>query len=229
MQGDKVLEMHGLKKHQYRFWVNGVDIPNTDIDLDKEMRAQYSSKNIIFMASQLKKEKGVHQMIKAMPAIIDKNKDALLIIAGTGEQLYSLQKMAERLGVLGHVEFLGAVDYNKLSAYFKLADIFVSLYTYSNIGNPTLEAMAWGKCIVTLNHFDTNKFITENKTGRLLDDQQLDSLPDVIVDLLSDPEKRKTLGNNAREFAMRNFWTWETRVDEEIKEIERLISESRKN
>lgn len=223
-QGDKVLEMHGVKKSGYKFWVNGVESLNPNIQIEEELRQKYLNKRVILMASQLTWDKGVHQMIKAMPKVIEKNRNVVLIIAGKGKQENELKEMVKHLELLEYVEFLGAIDYDKLKVYYKLADIFVSLYIYSNIGNPVLEAMAWGKCVVTLDHFDTNKFIINEKTGILLEDNQIGELPAVINELLFDTKRRMILGTNAREFACKNLWTWEERVAAEVREIERLIA-----
>ena len=49
------------------------------------------------------------------------------------------------------------------------------------MGNPLLEAMMAGKCIVTLNNGDTSQFIKNNENGILLEYDQLSKLPEVII------------------------------------------------
>ena len=71
-----------------------------------------------------------------------------------------------------------------------------------------------------------SKFIQNGKTGIVLSLNQLKYLSDVIVDLLKNEEKRELFGKNAKEFADKNLWNWEERIDIEIREVKKLLKPS---
>lgn len=109
------------------------------------------------------------------------------------------------------------------SALICTLPMYLSLYDISNVGNPLLEAMLIGKAIVTLNVGDTKNLISHEKTGLLLSLEEIDKLPQKVIDLLRNPSKTSKLGENAREFALQHFWTWEERIKREIIEVEKLL------
>jgi glycosyltransferase involved in cell wall biosynthesis len=82
--------------------------------------------------------------------------------------------------------------------------------------------MMAGKCIVTLNNGDTRRFIRDKEDGILVEYDELPKLPEAIKGLLADEEQRQRLGANARKFAEEHFWSWEERMDTEVKEVTKL-------
>ena len=96
------------------------------------------------------------------------------------------------------------------------------MYDISNVGNPLLEAMVCGKCIITFDVGDTHRLIRNGENGILLILDQLKQLPSIIVELLKNDKKRDLLSKNALEFADKNFWTWDERIEKEIEGITEL-------
>jgi glycosyltransferase involved in cell wall biosynthesis len=107
--------------------------------------------------------------------------------------------------------------------YYAAADVFVSLYDVSNVGNPLLEAMVAGKCCVALDVGGTSKIVKHGVTGILIAKEQLDSLDQVLVSLLENQPLRERLGANAREWAWQHLKTWDERLDQELREVEKLL------
>jgi len=229
-QGDRVLKKLNVNMDKVKFWVNGVDKaifdPNFNKDKFKEKLGIKKNEKILLAVSRLAKWKRVDRIIKAIPRVVKKYPEIKLLIIGGGEERKNLEKLAKELKVKDYIEFLGPLPHQDLKNYYNLADIFISMYDISNVGNPLLEAMSCGKCIITLDVGDTNKFIQNGKTGIVLSLNQLKYLSDVIVDLLKNEEKRELLGKNAKEFADENLWNWEERIDIEIREVKKLLKPS---
>jgi len=76
--------------------------------------------------------------------------------------------------------------------------------------------------VVALNSGDTGKIFKNEENGVLLDYSQLKSLPDVLLRLLEEDECSVELGRKAKEFALKNFWTWDERANEEIELVDKL-------
>jgi glycosyltransferase involved in cell wall biosynthesis len=221
-QGDQVLHQLGADMNKVRFWMNGTDKEEYAALPSKEnARAHLGLKhrNVILMVSRLVGWKCVDRAIKAMPTLLEEIPDCLLIIVGDGEERVKLGELAKNLKVDDHILFVGSVPHQDIKQFLAAADIFLSLYTWSNVGNPLLEAMLAGKCIVTLANGDTPKIIKHNVTGILLEEDNLLPLPDTLFSLLRDPITIATIGENARQYAMENFPTWEQRLFREINEV----------
>lgn len=228
-QGDKVLSRLNVDMEKVKFWINGIDkdtytyISNFDKEKFKKKLGIKKNTKILLMVSRLENWKRVDRMIKAMPEITKKYQNIKLLIIGDGSEIKNLENLTKRLMIENYIRFLGALSHKELKNYYNLADIFISLYDLSNVGNPLFEAMSCGKCIITIDVGDTNKFIFNSKNGILLKKEEVDKLPEIIINLLKNDEYREKLGKNAREFAEKNFWTWEERMEAEIKEVEKLL------
>ncbi len=230
-QGDRVLENLGADMERVRFWMNGLDRELFSPVADRYLARQelrITSQYVLLSVSRLISLKGVHRSIRALPEVLYVYPDCLLLIVGDGPERERLEQLAADLGVARHVRFEGAVPHSAVPTYLAAADLFLSLYDWSNVGNPLLEAMMAGKCIVTLNNGDTGRFILNEVNGVLLEYQDLPRLSEVIKDLLGDEERRARLGANARKFAEGHFWTWDQRIDAEIQQVSALLESWRK-
>jgi glycosyltransferase involved in cell wall biosynthesis len=175
------------------------------------------------MLSRLVWWKRVERGIEAMPSVLRTCPDTLLLIVGDGVERSRLERLANDLGLANYVRFTSAVSRQEIKSYLAAADIFLSLYTLSNVGNPLLEAMLAGKCIVTLATGDTARVVQHDETGVLLEEEDLSWLPEELIALLKNPARRADLGANAREYAHRHFLTWMERTSMEITEVEELV------
>ena len=70
------------------------------------------------------------------------------------------------------MRFVGAVPQADVMRYMHAADVFLAIADLSNVGNPLLEAMACGMCIVAVDAGDTRDLIVDGRTGRLVDSSQ---------------------------------------------------------
>lgn len=230
-QGNKVAEKLKVPPSRLKFWMNGVDKGMFGLSYSKEelgklrqsLQIKGNSK-VILSVSRLVAVKRVDRIIKAVLATVSKNKDVVFVIVGDGSQRQSLENLARGLGVAEYVRFTGAVPREKVPLFMNLGDIFVSLYDESNLGNPLLEALVSGKCIVTLNTGATGQVIVNNQNGILLGIDELGRLPEVINALLDDDDLRKSLEENARKYVLEHLQTWEERIKKEVELVETICS-----
>jgi glycosyltransferase involved in cell wall biosynthesis len=122
---------------------------------------------------------------------------------------------------------VGAVQQAEVMRYMHAADVFLAVAELSNVGNPLLEAMACGMCIVAVDAGDTRDLIRDGATGRLVDSSNRsgiarpieDRLADLVVALAGDGPQRERLAQGAAEYAHANFWTWEQRMAAEVEAV----------
>ena len=229
-QGDRVLHQLGVDNNRVKFWMNGVDWgPFKKIDSQaiakKDLKIEV--KYVLLNLSRLVSWKCVDRSIIALPELVSNFYDIQLIIVGDGPDRKMLEQLSNKLDIKQNVRFEGAIPLVKVPKYLAAADIFLSFYNWSNVGNPLLEAMMSGKCIVTLNNGDTRRFIQNGYNGILLEYKDLPNLSQVIKNLLKDEERRNYLGANARKFAEEHFWSWEERINTEVTLCASLVKDKR--
>lgn len=230
-QGDQNLREVGADMSNVRFWMNGTD-KDEFVEMPSRQRARadlrLKRKNVILMLSRLVWWKCVERGIKAMPSVLRTCPDTQLLIVGDGVERSRLERLANDLGIGNYVRFTGAVSRQEIKSFLAASDIFLSLNTLSNVGNPLLEAMLAGRCIVTLATGDTAQVVQHGATGVLLPEDGLSWLPDELIALLKNPARMADLGANARDYARRHFLTWNERTSMEITEVEELMVQYRR-
>jgi glycosyltransferase involved in cell wall biosynthesis len=100
--------------------------------------------------------------------------------------------------------------------------VFLSTNELSNVGNPLLEAMLGGRCIVTLDEGDTRKLIRDGETGVLLRTGDPMAIASALAALHGDPDQRRRLADGALGLARSEFWSWEQRLDAEVEAVSAL-------
>ncbi|HZP56110.1 MAG TPA: glycosyltransferase family 4 protein [Dehalococcoidia bacterium] len=238
-QGDEVLaRLNPRARNRVRFWRNGLDLdrlrPATPAERDAERVALGIAPDafVLLTASRLATWKRIDRAVRAMARVRSWVPGAVLLIVGDGEERARLESLARALGVRDCVRFAGAVPQHEVLRYMHAADVFLAVADLSNVGNPLLEAMAAGMCIVAVDAGDTRDLIVDGTTGRLVDSSQRsgiarpleERLGDLLVSLAGDVAQRARLADGATSYAREHFWTWEQRLAAEVEAVSALAA-----
>jgi glycosyltransferase involved in cell wall biosynthesis len=149
-----------------------------------------------------------------------------LIVIGDGYERKRLEELAQNLDIMKHIIFVGSIDNNLVKNYLEVADVFLSTYDVSNIGNPLLEAIKANKIIFTLNNGDTGAWIKHRKNGFIydIDESTIDRMAHDIVEVINTPELRDSIKQNIKITEKEKLWTWDERLQAEYSEIDKLVS-----
>ena len=178
---------------------------------------------VVVAISRLASWKRVDRIITAMSNVTHE-REVVCLIVGDGPEMTNLMRKADSLGEGHRVKFVGAVRHGEVGKYLAVADIFVSTNDLTNFCIPLLEAMTCGKCVVTINNGGTSRLIENRRTGILLEPTALNQLPDVINQLIENPDLRESLAKNAMGFARENVLNWDERAMRELAQYSRLSS-----
>jgi glycosyltransferase involved in cell wall biosynthesis len=229
-QGDEVLShLNPDSDGKVRFWRNGLDLGSVRAPSEAEAAAARTRLGltpddfVLVTAARLARWKRIDRAIDAVALLRSRGLKARLLVVGDGEERANLEAQARGLGLESAVNFVGAVPQAEVQGYLWAADVFLSLNELSNVGNPLLEAMLAGRCILTLDEGDTRDLIRDGETGVLLPAGEPGAIASALAGLASDPERRRRLAAGALSFAEANFWSWEQRLDAEVDAVEALV------
>ena len=114
--------LFGLPFDKINVVPNGINLTNFNgIDRDYEFRRKYAADNekIILYMGRLVHEKGIQNLIAAMPKILENYHDSKLVIAGKGGMIDELKQEAQALGLGDKVYFTGYLSGKDVKNNFK--------------------------------------------------------------------------------------------------------------
>jgi len=154
--------------------------------------------------------KGVDQVLRALPAVLQSHPRAYLSIAGDGGDRPRLEQIAQELGVAAHVRFLGRVPEADLRALYAQADVFVLPSRKEGFGLVFLEAMFHGTPVIAARAAGAVDVVEDGVTGLLVRGSSVPELAHAISGLLADPALRAALAQRAQariqeQFIFRHF------------------------
>jgi glycosyltransferase involved in cell wall biosynthesis len=130
-------------------------------------------------------------------------KDALLVLAGDGDERESLERIAGELGLKDNLLMPGFAD--DLYPYYRAADLFVSSSRVEGMANVLLEAMAAGIPVIATRAAGSAEAFGGELTDWLVEPDDETALADRITTMLKDEGLRQRLGETAKERAKKDF------------------------
>lgn len=168
-------------------------------------RYQLEGRRVIVCVARLVHRKGQDQLIKALPSILEKFPDTILLIVGQGPIEQMLRNSARQLGVTHKVIFTGRVPHGDLADYICLGEVFAMPvrsrffgFEVEGLGIAYLEASACGLPVVVGNSGGATDAVIGQVTGLLVDGTNVNEITDAICRLLADPAKAQAMGQAGR-------------------------------
>jgi glycosyltransferase involved in cell wall biosynthesis len=233
-RGDEVLQqLNPDSASKVCFWRNGIETgavraPAGDEAAEVRQRLGLRPDDFVLVtATRLARWKRIDRAIDAVAELRAQGLRARLLIVGDGEERTNLEEQSRSLGLADLVCFVGSVPQAEVQNYLWAGDVFLCVNELSNVGNPLLEAMIAGRCILTLDEGDTRDLIRDGETGILLPPAtEPEAIANALTALAKDPERRRRLGKAAQRLAQRSFWSWQQRIDAEIEAVAGLVAET---
>lgn len=216
------LQKLGFPQDKIRVCWNGVDPDKYDpkkvTKSDKlELRKSYGiteQDNMVFFVGRLVTVKGVDNLVKAMPYVIQDFPNTKLVILGIGDMQWDLKRMAEELGVADKIifrtEFIPEPDRIK---HYAAADCVVLPSIYEPFGIVCTESMSLAKPTVVgakgTNGFREQIIPTgEDQCGFHINPFNPKDIAWGIKEVLQDKKRAEWMGQNARKRVLETF-SWE--------------------
>lgn len=158
---------------------------------------------VIGIVARLSDVKGHQYLIEAMPGILKRCPDAQLFIVGEGKTEQLLRRRTHALGLTKQIVFTPRLP--AIQEAFYVTDVFVMPSVNEGLGLGLMEAMAWGKAVVGSAVGGIKNLISHGQNGLLVRAQDPAALSAAVIELLDDPVKAATLGNNARRSIAERF------------------------
>lgn len=153
---------------------------------------------LLLYFGRLEYEKGVHDLVAALPRIRRAHPGARLVVAGTGTAADLLVDTARANRVLRSVEFLGHLPDVELAALLAAADAVVLPSRYEPFGIVALEAAAAGAPLAASTAGGLGEVVVDGETGVTFPPGDVPALAAAVGRVLRDPRAAARRARTAR-------------------------------
>jgi len=196
--------------------------PNSNVTLTLNGNVTLTKQDevITFVNRNLEPYRGYHIFMRALPALLKKRPNAIVLIVGGDDVSYGARpddgkkwkdifideiRPAISIADWQRVHFLGTIPYESFIPLLQLSTVHVYLTYPFVLSWSLLEAMSVGCAIVASDTQPLREAIAHDKTGRLVDFFDHQALAKEICQLLDNTKLRARLSKNARAFAIKHY------------------------
>lgn len=211
-------DIYGISPEKIKLIPHGIpDLPFVDSSYYKHKFGIEGRKTILTFGL-LSRNKGIEQMLKALPAIVEKEPNVLYIILGAthpdvlrhdGEEYrFELQRIVEELGLQDNILFYNQfVSDERLSHFLCAADLYVTPYQNpEQLTSGTLAfAVGTGKAVISTPYWAAQELLDEGR-GVIVPFGDPKALSDAIIDILLDESVLNAYRRKAYDYGRKRTW-----------------------
>jgi glycosyltransferase involved in cell wall biosynthesis len=215
---DFLKDIYDVPEEKIAFIHHGIpDTPFMDPNFYKDQFG-VEGKKVLLTFGLISPNKGIENVLQALPAVIKKHPDLTYIILGAthphilkshgDEYRISLQQLVRKLGISEHVIFQNRfVDQKELCEFLSIADIYVTPYLEeAQITSGTLAyAMGTGKAVISTPYWYATEMLAEGR-GRIVPFKNPDAIAEQVIDLLDNDVTRNAIRKKAYTFCREAIW-----------------------
>lgn len=181
-----------------------VEIVRYSVDIEDYRPAR---KFVILIVGFFVERKGHDILFKAIKQLAQDDIEVWVVGDEGAEEPVDVRGLATQIGVTAQVAFFGKLSGNALKAMYQACDVFcLPCRTEGNgvaegFPNVLIEAMAFGKPVITTRHVEIPRIIKEV----LVDENDVDGLAQAILQVYRSSSLRERLGQQNRQLAENLF------------------------
>jgi len=204
-----LVEDKGISAERVVTVSTGIDLERFDPSATPDtLRAELgltSEALVVGTVAILRRKKGHHVLLSAIPEIISQVPEAVFVFAGDGPQRQNIEERIKELGIGGSVRLLGLRA--DVPTVLKGLDLFVLPTLQEALGTSFLEAAAMCKATVGTRVGGVPEAVADGVTGVLVEPDDPAALASAVVRLLRDSTLRGSMGEAGRKMVERDFST----------------------
>ncbi|MEW6418490.1 MAG: glycosyltransferase family 4 protein [Nitrospirota bacterium] len=205
----------GVKEEKISIVSNTPDIREVEKQLSRASRQieRWNGKTVLLYQGYVNKARGLRVAVQAMPRLIKEYHNLVLVIIGDGDDLQALRNLRADLKMENHVELLGWVTSNEISALIAASDIgiiphYASEHKNTTVPNKLFDYMVCGKPVIVSSAKPLKRIVDEEKCGLVFESGNVESFSKAVMQMISHPSAMKQFGERGRE-AVKKRYNWE--------------------
>lgn len=194
-----LVERYGIPASKVRVVHNGIDAstgPQQPSDLSRLRALKRSGKKIVLFLGRLTLQKGADYFLRAAKVVLERDKDVVFVVSGSGDMERQLVELAVDLGVAGSVFFTGFLHGKERDEMYAAADLFVMPSVSEPFGIAPLEAMKLGTPVLLSKQSGVSEVV---RHALKIDFWDVERMAAYILSVVEHPGLAQTLSENGRQ------------------------------
>ncbi|MBN1503694.1 MAG: glycosyltransferase [Candidatus Eisenbacteria bacterium] len=221
-QARYLVEEEGVRSDRIAVVPNGIDAAEFEANTDAaEARGSLGlgpDCRVAGIVAALRPEKNHELFLEAAARVLRAVPGARFLVVGGGSRREKLERLAAGLGLADAVSFLGERgDARSIIRAFDVA-VLCSHPVVETLPVFVMEAMAWGKPVVSTRVGDVESLVEDGVTGLLVPPGSVEELAGAVGRLLTDPETARRMGRRGRDKVVSEF-----SLDSSVRVLEDLL------
>lgn len=195
----EILLLRGMTPPQIEVLYNGIDAArfySADIFAS---RSDLSRLRKLLFVGNLKRDKGVMELLQAFLAL-DNRVDCQLTIVGDGSMRREMENLVRIQDQTANIHFAGSLPHAALPDLMRAADLLVLPSYREGVPNVILEAMACGLPVVATSVGGIPEIVEPDITGLLVPEKNVDALKQAIQKALVHPWDSGAIAQRSQRF-----------------------------
>jgi glycosyltransferase involved in cell wall biosynthesis len=159
---------------------------------------------IVGYIGRMSQEKGVLNLVKAIPLICNQMSEVKLLLGGDGPLLEQVREELAGFITQEQARVPGWIPYNELPGYLNDMKLLVLPSYYEGLPNIVLEAMACGTPVLATRVGAVPDLITDGETGFIMEDNSPECITKNVIKALNHPNLDQ-ISQNAHAFVDREY------------------------
>ncbi|MGZ7134618.1 MAG: glycosyltransferase family 4 protein [Methanobacterium sp.] len=189
-----------------KIYLDGVNFDIFDMKKPYEPIESLNNFPVILYVGRIDPYKNIHILIESFEIVKKNFKDAKLVIVGKKhftDYSQRIEKIVKEKNLEKDVILTGVVSWEDLPRYFVSCDIYATCSSWE--GFLRAEAFAMGKPMVAFDVGANSDTIDDGENGILVYEQTPKAFAQALIELASNDNLRKTMGENGYKWAKENL------------------------
>lgn len=219
---NKILKSYGIDSNKIEIVHNAVYKDEFSDSLNFKKHFNFGKSKIVLFLGRLTLHKGPDYFLCAAKKVLEKNKNVIFIISGSGDMDQQIIEQSADLGIADKVLFTGFLRGERLKRIYKMADLYIMPSVSEPFGITALEAIASGTPVLVSKQSGVSEIINHCLK---VDFWDIDEMTNKILSVIDNDELGKCLSNNG--LSEIDKFTWDKAAERIINIYSQLIEDKK--
>jgi len=219
---NRIIKNYNVSRDKIKVVYNAID-KNEFCDSEEHTNHfNMHGKKIVLFLGRLTLQKGPDYFLRTAKKVLERNKDVVFVISGSGDMEEQTIKQAASFGIADKVLFTGFLRGHRLKEIYKMASLYVMSSVSEPFGISSLEAAASKTPVLISKQSGASEVLNHCLK---VDFWDTDEMANKIIAVLENKELEECLSNN--EFIEIGKFSWDNTVDKIIELYSQLVARTR--